>query len=77
VRALVRVNGALCTKIPFHFDCVARGARNRISSDDLSSIINCRGLQVERNRCVIVSEAVSAEPLWRQAQDFIRKLKGR
>jgi len=24
-----------------------------------------------------VSEAVSAEPLWRQAQDFIRKLEGR
>jgi hypothetical protein len=54
VRVRVRVNEALRTMIPFHFDAVARGARNRISSDELSSIMSCRGLD-ERNRCVIDS----------------------
>ena len=54
VRVLVRVNEALRPMIPFHFDAVACGARNRISSDELSSIMSCRGLD-ERNRCVIDS----------------------
>ena len=60
MRAYVRVYGALRPLIPFHFDCVARGARNRTGSDDLSNIVLCRGL-VDRNRCVMTP--LDPEPL--------------
>ena len=60
VLAFVEVpSGLFYPMITFHFDCVARGARNRISTDDLLHIVECRGL-VDRNRCVVDSSRCRA-----------------